>query len=167
VNVWIAIGPNGIIGPVWIKKKNTGSNYRSILDANIKGVYRYYDDGAGCHITSEVCEFFFENGVERVRDSLQLSPKSYESNITEDLWAIGVQRVYAGNRYFSSVTELFTRIEKVYSDMKLSGEDKHLYKELTARVPVRLSRMIGARGGPIQQKVTHSDLRKHYGIDGV
>lgn len=153
VMVWMAIGPEGIIGPEWVRKTVTAVSYEAILEKYRSQLSRVFmDDAAAAHRADLVRQFFSKYRIRRVCDVVFNAPKLVEINIIENLWSVIQRRLFQSGMVFETPEALFLGIQRVVDAMRLEKEDRQLYQTYTDAIPKRLKQIKANRGGMITKK---------------
>lgn len=153
VMVWMGFGPEGIIGPEWVRQTVKKETYIEILKkyrGDLSPVFM--DDGAAAHRAKLVKKYCLKCRIQRVCDVVCDAPKLVEVNVIENLWSILQRRLFQSGTIFETPDALFLGIQEVVNRMKALEQDKELYETLTDAIPKRLKRIKAVRGDMLTKR---------------
>lgn len=147
VQVWAAIGPDGLVGPHRIGGSMNSEAYCAILEHYKEEIKtKYYDDHARCHTSLATSKWLKDNDIIAVREAQEIPSKLIELNIIEPLWAVMEREVWKGNKSFATLDQLWQRIQSVCQGWKETGKDKEMFSSFLARVPPSMKAVKRAGG---------------------
>ena len=119
--LWGGITLKGRTTLAWMKGRQNTKKYLQVLrdfllpfaDENMPVSWMFQQDNASIHTSEEAKSWFEENGV-RVMDWPARSP---DLNPIENVWGWLARKVYAENRQYKSISELYTAVMAQWENM--------------------------------------------------
>jgi transposase len=149
ISLLLLLGPTGFVN-VSIQYTNViGSDVLDIMSASL---------GAGDSIIMDNAHIHYLSFRELPALEVTIVPvrqPTYSPDVqpVENVFGLIHQRVYAGNRQFASINELYSitidRISEIIDIMINNGEDARLYHRLVLSMPNRIQRLIDLSGWPV------------------
>jgi transposase len=144
---WMLMGPNNHLVCRQNLKTLKGNDYAKHIDNYVVGYGTIIQhDNHRIHNSRVVKDVMEINGIE----NLLQPPLSPDLQPIENLFHIIKQKLYKNNKTYDTTEILLKNIEKVITNMIISGEYKRLYKKLTDSMPHRLQKVIDAHGKMIR-----------------
>lgn len=147
--VWGAFSSDGMLEIAFPSSRMNSSEYVGVLEMSLlpfleargAGYWHYQQDNASIHVSRETRSWFESQNIEL----LEWPACSPDLNPMENVWGIIVQRIYANNMQYNSVSDLKTAIIDAYMGMEAST-----IANLIRSMSNRIFEVIKCKGG-----VTH------------
>lgn len=148
VMVWGAFSFNGVLPIVKITPSMNSSDYIKVIGENLipnsidyaGSDFIFQQDNARIHVSKESKKFFADNSVKL----LPWPACSPDLNPIENLWGVIARRVYANQRQFNKVDDLWGEIQKIWYDL-----EPELLQNLISSMKNRIFDVIRLNGGQI------------------
>ena len=146
IMVWAGFGYHGTTKLFIAEKSINSEEYQKIITECYIPYHEEHfllmQDNAKPHVSASTHAFMVEKGI----DLLQWPACSPDCNPMENLWAIMVQRIYAGNKCFKTLDQLKAAIIHAWDTISIEE-----VRKLVFSFPKRLVAVVASKGGEISE----------------
>lgn len=144
--VWGAISGHGKIGLSAVSSRMKSTDYQNVVGPPLERYQSWLDgrpikfqqDNAKIHVSRSTVRWFEERNI----PLLKWPNRSPDLNIIENVWGIIARRVYAENKQYENVQELWEAIKREFQ-----GLEQEVIEKLVTSMPDRIYQVITRKGG--------------------